>query len=147
MKEWEEYLRKLRENNPKMPAPTFFDNLHSTVENFSEIFSGRFWAKLALKHLLPIIYLNYLFNVALNMVKAFLHIRRLYLTAGFSLPLIARAIFCFIAACFPVFALSLLNSNQPEHFKCKCENPFFLDEVSKAVTDKERQIFLKNLQL
>ena len=81
------------------------------------------------------------------MVKALLHIRQLYFTAGFSLSLIARAVFCLAASCFPVFALSLLKSNQPKHSKCKCENPFFLDEVSKAVTDKERQVFLKNLQL
>ena len=146
LKEWESYLKRLRENNPKMPPPAYFENLHSTIQNFSEIFSGKFWAKLALKHIMPIIFLNYLINVALNMVKAGLHIKKVYETAGFSLSLIARALVCFAAACFPVFALSLLHS-QDNNSKCRCEDPAFIDEITKAVTDRERQIFLKNLQL
>ena len=146
LKEWESYLKRLRENNPKMPPPAYFENLHSTIQNFSEIFSGKFWAKLALKHIMPIIFLNYLINVALNMVKAGLHIKKVYETAGFSLSLIARALVCFAAACFPVFALSLLHSPD-NNSKCRCEDPAFIDEITKAVTDRERQIFLKNLQL
>ena len=147
LNEWENYLKRLREDNPRMPAPTYFENLHSTVEEFSQIFSEAFWAKLVLKHLMPIIILNYFFNVALNMIKAVLHIRQVYLTAGFSLSLVARTIICLIAACFPVFALSLLQTSQTEHPKCRCEKPGFLDEVTKAVSEKERQVFLKNLQL
>ena len=149
LKEWENYLKRLRENNPKVPPPTYFENLHSTIQNFSELFSGKFWAKLVLKHLMPIIILNYVLNVVLNMVRAGLHIKKVYETAGFSLSLVARALICFAAACFPVFALSLLHNqdSQGNHSKCSCEDPAFIDEVTKAVTERERQIFLKNLQL
>ena len=149
LKEWENYLKRLRENNPKSPPPTYFENLHSTIQNLSEIFSGKFWAKLVLKHLMPIIILNYFLNVILNMVRAGLYIKKTYENEGFSLSLIARALICLAAACFPVFTLSLLNNqdNKENHSKCNCENPTFIDDVTKAVTDRERQIFLKNLQL
>ena len=104
-----------------------------------------FWIKLALKHIMPLVFLNYLFNVMLNMLKSTMFIKKVYKADGLSISLFAKACISLIASFFPVFALSTFNTKP--HTKCDCEQEEFIDQIIKKIENKERQRFLHNLQL
>jgi hypothetical protein len=100
---------------------------------------------MALKHMLPIILLNFIMNVMLNMIKAAFFIKRNYHAEGLTIALFAKACISLLASFFPVFALSTFNSPSPKI--CRCESPGFEDDLVKLITARERQKFLRNLQL
>ena len=79
------------------------------------------------------------------MLKAVLYIKRNYHAEGPSVPLFAKACIALVASFFPVFALSVFNNSTPK--TCRCELPAFEDDLVKIITEKERQKFLRNLQL
>ena len=145
LKEWETYLQKVKANNPDISTVTYFENLKKAIDNVSDIFSGTFWVKLAIKHVMPLVFMNYMFNVLLNMIKAIMFIKRTYKSDGFTISLFAKACISFIASFFPVFALSTFNSSRPK--KCNCETEEFIDDLVRTIEERERQRFLRNLQL
>ena len=143
--EWELYLQKIKSDNPNVSTLTYFENLKIAIDSVSDIFSSSFWVKMALKHIMPILLLNYIMNVVLNMIKAAFFVKRSYLAEGITVALFAKACISLVASFFPVFALSTFNNPSPK--KCRCEQPEFEDDLVKLVTERERQRFLRNLQL
>ena len=145
--EWETYLQRIKLDNPDMSTPTYFEHMWTAVQDIEDIFSSSFWLKMAMKHVMPIILLNYAINVLLNIVRAVFHIRRLYRAGGATVALFARACIGIVASFFPVFALSTFNDPPPKPHVCRCEAPDFVDGIVKAVEERERQKFLRNLSL
>ena len=145
IEEWETYLQQVKKDNPDISTITYFENLKIAIDNVSDILSSTFWIKLALKHIMPLVFLNYLFNVMLNMLKSTMFIRKVYKADGLSISLFAKACISLIASFFPVFALSTFNTKP--HTKCECEQEEFIDKIIKKIENKERQRFLHNLQL
>lgn len=145
LQEWELYLQQIKMDNPNVSTLTYFENLKLAIDSVSDIFSKSFWIKMALKHILPIILLNYVMNVMLNMIKAALFIKRHYHAEGPTISLFAKACISVVASFFPVFTLSALNN--PTTKICRCELPGFEDDLVKLISERERQKFLRNLQL
>ena len=147
LKEWEAFLKQLKNSNQQFSITSFFNDLHSTARDFSNIFFGHGWTMMFFRYMMPIILLNYLFNIFINVIRGVNYIRQLYRVTGLSLSILPRAITCMLTACFPAFTNCSLNEASSSHSRCNCENSDFLEEVTKAVTERERQLFLKNLQL
>ena len=143
--EWEIYLQKVKESNPNISTMTYFENLKEAIDSVSDILSSSFWMKLALKHFLPIILLNYIVNVMLNMLKALFYIKRIYQAEGLTMSLVAKACIAAVASLFPVFALSAFNKEPAK--VCNCESPGFVDDLVKTLENRDRQRFLRNLEL
>ena len=95
--------------------------------------------------MLPIILLNYIMNVMFNMIKAAFFIKQNYHAEGLTIALFAKACIYLGASFSPVFALITFNKPSPKI--CRYESPGFEDDLVKLITARERQKFLRNLQL
>ena len=147
LKEWETFLKQLKNSSHQFSITSFFNDLHSTSQDFSKIFFGHNFIMMFYRYIMPFVLLNYLINIVISVIKGISYIRRLYRVTGPSLSILPRAIITVLTTCFPAFASCSLNKRRTSHTRCKCENSDFLEEVTKAVTERERQLFLKNLQL
>ena len=145
--EWDLFLQKIKRENPAISTSTYFENIKNSVEHISEIFSSSFWLGMILKHIMPLILVNYLVNVALNMVKATIFISKTYKQEGFSMSLVAKTPLALIASFFPVFSLSAFNNPQQTPKTCRCEDETFVEDLVDMIESRERQRFLRNLQL
>ena len=145
LKEWEEYLRQIRMENPDISSITYFENLKNSIDGIVDIFSASFWIKMALKHFMPIIILNYIFNVVITLIKGFLYVKKLHKVTGYKFTLILKGLLSIIAAIFPVFIIPGINKQKEQ--RCQCESEAFVEKMIKTLEDRERQRFLKNLEL
>ena len=132
--------------NTKNNALRKFVILHNS--SISDIFSSSYWIKMLMKHMLPLVFLNYIVNCLLNMLKALIYIKGVHQRDGCSLSLLSRGCLAIVASLFPVFALSVFNTKPPAPVKiCPCEEDDFVDTLIREIEKKERQRFLRNLQL
>ena len=81
----------------------------------------------------------------LNMLKALFYIKRIYQAEGLTMSLVAKACIAAVASLFPVFALSAFNKEPAK--VCNCESPGFIDDLVKTLENRDRQRFLRNLEL
>ena len=148
MNEWEIYLQKVKTNNPTISTETYFEHIKASIDSISDIFSSSYWIKMLMKHMLPLVFLNYIVNCLLNMLKALIYIKGVHQRDGCSLSLLSRGCLAIVASLFPVFALSVFNTKPPAPVKiCPCEEDNFVDTLIREIEKKERQRFLRNLQL
>lgn len=145
LKEWENYLQKIKKDNPSISTMTYFENLKNAIDSVTDIFSTSFWVRQALKHLMPLVFLNYVFHVILSIIKSLITFKKEYKTQGFGLTMIVKSGVSVLTAFFPVFGMKGFNTPKPK--VCKCEEDDFIDDMAKEIEQRERQRFLRNLEL
>ena len=144
LQEWEEYLSSIKAHNPNLSTSTYFENIKRAIDQVSYIFSKNYWMQLAFKHFMPIILVNYAFNMILTIIKTLIQSKQVYRTSGLSITLLLQIIIGSLTSVFPVF--NYINHTKHE-CTCRCTDPNFIDQLVTAVEQKERQKFLANLQL
>ena len=143
IKEWEVYLKKIKNKNPNLPVTTYFENIKNAIDEVSHIFSQNFWIQLAFKHFMPLVLLNYIFNMIVHIIQLVLKSCQVYKTAGLSITLVLHVLFGSITSIFPV----LTNVGVATKCICPCTQEDYIKTLVKAVEDEERQKFLRNLSI
>lgn len=138
--EWDNYLQKIKRSNPNTTTIDYFDGIIGSIQNMVEIFSHIYIIKILMKQLLPIIVVNYVFNVAYNLSKALINTRKTYKKKGLGLNLILDLCFKAISSFFPMY------NKKEKQIECPCKTDRYIEEMLDKIEDRERQKFLKDLQ-
>ena len=98
-----------------------------------------------MKQLMPIIIINYLFNNLLGIIRLFVTTKKNYNKVGLNSSLIIKSLIGLASALFPIFSIPIQYKNK--NIECRCNSEDFVEDLIKKIEDKERQRFLRNLQL
>ena len=145
LKEWEIYIKQIKAENPHISVPTYFENLKHSVGDIIGIFTTNYWIQLIMKQLMPIIIINYLFNNLLGLIRLFVTTKKNYNKVGLNSSLIIKSLIGLASALFPIFSIPIQYKNK--NIECRCNSEDFVEDLIKKIEDKERQRFLRNLQL
>ena len=145
MKEWEEYMDKIRKNNPNIQPINYFEHLHKKMKAISDLFDLSTLMKYIVKNLLPIVLINYIFNVLINLFGVLMMSRKFYKASGLSIRFVLRCMASILMAMFPLNFT--FQGESKTHTDCNCSDDAFIDELVTKIEQKERQRFLSNLRL
>ena len=142
---WNHYMDKMISNNENVQPIDQFTKIQKSLNELSFILNLNFLMKQFIKILLPILITNYIVNVVLNLCIGFMQSKQLYKVGGFTMRFVFRCMITLVGAIFPLnFSL---ERKEQHHEHCNCNNEDFVDELIVKIESKDRQRFLRNLQL